>query len=126
MADRPNLPSTSHEANKKVSSEMLNSHYKKIIEALVKLKAGNYEAIAWKCRLDKHQVHRRINELERKGIVYNTKIKTATSSGRSAYAYSLTSTPSSASDVVTAVIRGIQDKQKSRKPKPTSSFNPFI
>ena len=125
MSERPNLPSTSHEANKKATHEMRDNHYKKIIAALLKLGAGNYEVIAWKCKLDKHAVHRRLNELEKREIVYNTKIKTATSSGRSAFTYALTSNPASTSDVVTAVIKDIQVRQKPKQ-KQQSSFNPFI
>ncbi len=93
MTNRPNLPSTSHEANRKATSEMRDAHKNKIVGALRELVSANYETIGNKCKLDKHAVHRRINELERDGVVYNTKIKTATSSGRSANNYSLISTP---------------------------------
>lgn len=83
-------PSTSHEAYEKVTPEMLSAHHKKIVAALTKLKAANYEAIAQAAGLDKICIARRLSELELKGLVYKPGIKTLTSTGRNSFVYSLT------------------------------------
>ncbi len=116
MTSRPNLPETSHEANRKAVPEMRMEHHKKIISALEKLKAANYEVIAAQIKLDKHQVGRRMSELERMGLVHNTKIQTTTSTGRKAYAYSL-SPDISPTDVVDATIKNIGDQLKPTQQK---------
>lgn len=90
MSERPNLPSTSKDAYKKVSPDMLNSHHGKIISCLKKIKKGNYEKIAANTRLDKHAVGRRLSELERMGTVYKPGTKSPTSTGRDAFDYKLT------------------------------------
>lgn len=114
MTTRNNLPETSHEANRMAVPEMRADHHKKIIDALSKLKAANFEVIASHSRLDKAQVSRRLCELERLQVVFNTKIKTKTSTGRSAYAYSLQS-DISPSDIVSATIKNITPKKMSKK-----------
>jgi predicted transcriptional regulator len=85
-----NLPDTSLAAYKAVSPEMLTNHHSKIIEALRLSKNGlMYEQIAAQVKLDKHQVGRRISELESMQIIYKPGEKRNTSTGRSAYVYKL-------------------------------------
>lgn len=90
---RPNLPSTSHEANRAAVPEMRDAHHQKIIAALRELKIATYEKIGEKAGMDRHQVGRRLNELEKMKVVYKPGLKLKTKSGREAFVYSLTSTP---------------------------------
>lgn len=84
-------PSTSNEAYKSVSIEMLNNHHSKIIKALKELGSGTYEDIAkflqWE---DKNRASRRLLELERLEIVWKPGLKKPTKSGRNAFVYCLT------------------------------------
>lgn len=67
------LPETSLAAYRSVNSEMINSHHSKIISALKLAKNGLiYEQIAAQLKLDKHQVGRRVSELERMQVIYKT------------------------------------------------------
>jgi predicted transcriptional regulator len=69
---------------------MLSSHHAKIISALRQSKNGLiYEQVASFIKLDKHQVGRRLNELEKMQIVYKPGEKRLTSTNRSAYVYKL-------------------------------------
>lgn len=87
------LPITSLEANKAAVPEMRQQHHQKIIDALRELKVGTYEQISTKAGLDRHQVGRRLNELEKIQVVYKPGLQLATKSGRMAFVYALTSTP---------------------------------
>lgn len=92
MPERQN-PDTSLEAWKQVkTSDMQTGHYAKIKEGLIIIGKGNYEMIAAQIRLDKHQVHRRISEMERHDppLIFKTAEKLPTSTGRQAYVYQLT------------------------------------
>jgi predicted ArsR family transcriptional regulator len=93
MKRKPNLPSTSLEANRRAVPEMREAHHAKIIEALKELRSANYEIIAKKLGMDRHQIGRRLSELESTGVVYKPGIKTKTSSGREAFNYALTCEP---------------------------------
>lgn len=90
MSDK--LPSTSIEAYKKVTPEMLQGHYGKILKALKILGTANYEKIANAVGLDKHQVGRRLSEMEEEGRkwVHKPGTTSLTKSGRKAFDYSLT------------------------------------
>lgn len=88
------LPETSHEAHKMVTPEMLTLHHQLIILALKNSinQQGTYEQIAFLADLDRHQVGRRLKELENfqpHPLIYNTKEKKKTSTGRNAYVYKL-------------------------------------
>jgi len=85
-----NNPITSHEANEKVSNEMLRSIYSRIIEALKVLKLANYEEIALFLNLpDKNMVSRRAKEMEGLQMIYKPGSKSLTRSGRNAFQYAL-------------------------------------
>lgn len=81
---------TSIEAYNLLNEEHISNHHRKILIALRLLKNGNYEQISQKASMDRHQVARRLNELESKGLVYKPGIKTLTSTGRNSFVYSLT------------------------------------
>jgi len=99
------LPDTSHEANRRATHEMRSQHYLKIKEALGKLVSANYERIAEEVGFhDRNQVSRRLPEMVALGMIYKTDIKTATTSGRSAYNYSLIGVKQSASELVDTMI----------------------
>jgi predicted transcriptional regulator len=101
-----NLPVTSLAASKAASSEMRAEHYQKIVKALTGLKQANYEKISEACGLDRHQVGRRMKELEGMGLVYKPGLQSATSSGRKAFNYSLTNQPElTPIEVVDALIK---------------------
>lgn len=89
MPNRDNLPSTSLEAYKAVSPEMLTNHHKCILIALNVLKSGTYEQIAEAVAMEKHQVGRRISELERMGVIYKPGEKRNTSTRRQAFVYKI-------------------------------------
>lgn len=86
-----NLPSTSHEAQKSMTKEILSNHHRMIIDALHVLKKATAEEISeyldWD---DKNRSARRMSELEREQIVYKPGEKRKTKYGRNAYVYSLT------------------------------------
>lgn len=86
------LPDTSISAYKMLTPEMIAGHHGKIIGALQQLGTASYEAIAVHVGLDRHQVGRRLSELERMGIVYKPGSKSMTKSGRMAYNYCLSIT----------------------------------
>lgn len=89
MPNRNNLPKTSLEAYHSVSPEMLTNHHKCILVALNVLKSGTYEQIAEAVAMEKHQVGRRISEMERIGIIYKPGEKRLTSTGRNAFVYKI-------------------------------------
>lgn len=82
-------PSTSLDAYKSVTVEMRNTHYSKILKALLELKGATYEEIATFVSLDKHQVGRRLKEMELNELIYKSGIKRPTKSGRYSYVYFL-------------------------------------
>lgn len=89
MRDSKQLPSTSLEAYAAVSPEMLTNHHKCILVALNVLKSGTYEQIAEAVAMEKHQIGRRISEMERMGIIYKPGEKRLTSTGRNAFVYKI-------------------------------------
>jgi len=89
MSERPNLPVTSKEAYKQVTIAMLDAHHKKIIETLKILKEAIYEDIATFAGLDRHQVGRRLNELEKRQVVFKPGTQKKTSKNRNAFTYKL-------------------------------------
>lgn len=116
MPTRPNLPSTSLAAHKAAVPEMREQHQLKIIEVLKELKSANYEMIANKCGLLPPQVGRRLIDLERLGTVYKPGLKSATSTGRLAFNYSLTNQPvMTPTETVDAIISNAT-KQEYKQP----------
>lgn len=89
MPNRDNLPSTSLEAYKAVSLEMLTNHHKCILVALKVMGSGTFEQIAVAVAMEKHQIGRRVSELERMGVIYKPGEKCLTSSNRYAFVYKL-------------------------------------
>lgn len=85
-----NLPQTSHDANVAATTEMRNDHHRQIINALTRIGVGTYEEIADFVGLDKHQVGRRLKEMEERQIVYKPGGTKKTKKGRSAFVYQLT------------------------------------
>lgn len=84
------LPSTSLEAYKMLPDEMKERHHSKILKALGELKLAIGEEIALKVGMDKHQIGRRLSELERDQLIYKPGSKKNTSTGRPAFQYALT------------------------------------
>lgn len=89
MPNRENLPSTSLEAYKSVSPEMLTNHHKCILVALKVMGSGTFEQIAVAVAMEKHQIGRRLSEMERMGIIYKPGEKRNTSTRRQAFVYKL-------------------------------------
>jgi predicted transcriptional regulator len=85
-----NLPSTSHEANERMTTELRQKDYDLILGALRVLKIAIYEEIAeylgWS---DKNKVSRRQKEMVGLGLIYNLGTKKLTKSGRNAYQYAI-------------------------------------
>lgn len=84
------LPDTSLSAYESVKGKAISKHHKKILEAFDLLVWANYEQIAVKIGMERHQVGRRLSELELAGKIYKTAMKVATTTGRMAYAYAKT------------------------------------
>ncbi len=83
------LPTTSLAANNSFTSEMREKHHSKILKALNELKKATYEEISIKLGMDKHQVGRRLCELQRDQLVYKPGTQKNTSTGRKAFEYAL-------------------------------------
>lgn len=84
------LPTTSIDAFKQVTPDMLRGHYLKIMNALQSLGTCNYEKIADFVGMDRHAVGRRLKEMEGLQLIYKPGTKTNTKSGRQAFNYCLT------------------------------------
>jgi hypothetical protein len=82
------LPFTSLKANEQ-AKELKEAHNKRILEAMEGLDKANYEKIAASAGLEKHQVGRRLIDLERDQKVFKPGTTSKTSSGREAYDYKL-------------------------------------
>jgi len=83
-------PKTSLDAYESMTTEILSTHHKQIIEALACLGKATYEDIASHLRWDdKNRASRRLAELERSQIVYKPGDKKPTKSNRQAYVYML-------------------------------------
>ena len=80
---------TSRQAYHEAKKELILAHQKKIVKALKKMKAGNYEDIALKAALEKHQVGRRLKELIFMEKIIKMTITKKTESGRNSYIYRL-------------------------------------
>lgn len=84
------VPKTSLAAYKSVKeSDMRETHWAKIKEALGKIKVGNYEQIAAIAGMDKVSVNRRLSELFRREMVYKAGYTLPTSTNRQAECYQL-------------------------------------
>jgi hypothetical protein len=83
-------PKTSIEAYATVA-EMKEAHYAIIKAAIIKLgkSGGHYEQIASFCGLGKDQVNRRLSEMVRDGVIFNTGETRKTLSGRNAMVRSI-------------------------------------
>lgn len=86
---KKNNPETSNEAFRSLTPDMITKHHNKIIIALRKLGEATYEEIARAVKMERHQVGRRLSELEREQIVYKPGNKKSTKSGRHAFVYRL-------------------------------------
>lgn len=82
------LPKTSLQAYEK-AKPMIEPHHAKILEAIKILGNPIYEEIAIHLKMDKHQVGRRLKEMELKELVYKPGATKPTSSNRQAYCYSI-------------------------------------
>lgn len=84
------VPKTSLAAYKSIKeSDMRETHWAKIKEALGKMKVGNYEMIADAAGLERHAVGRRISEMSRREMVYKAGYTLPTSTNRQAECYQL-------------------------------------
>lgn len=85
------VPQTSLQAYKQAQDEgLIQSHWGKILKAMEKIGAGNYEAIATAAGLDKIACMRRLSELETQQKIYKPGTQSKTNAGRKAYDYKLT------------------------------------
>lgn len=82
-------PSTSLEAFKSVTIEMKNNHWGKILKALKSLGSGTYEELADFIGMERHQIGRRLKEMELEELIYKSGLKRPTKSGRNAFVYYL-------------------------------------
>lgn len=85
-------PITSHDAYESMKGTPISLHHSKILAALDEIKSGICEDIARHLDMDKAQIYRRMDELEKLGLVREIGTK-KTSSGRNAALYELTPPP---------------------------------
>jgi len=83
---RTDDPATSKAAAKSCK-ELRSEHHRLILEALSEVGDANADEIADVCGLHRHQVGRRLNELERAGYVRLTGTTRPTPTGRLAQCY---------------------------------------
>lgn len=103
---KTNFPETSMDAFKKAHPDMLAEHYRKIIDALKILGTCNYEKIAAHATMDRHQVGRRLKELEGMELIYKPGTKSNTKSGRTAFDYCLTGSGQPKTDNEVRYVKG--------------------
>lgn len=87
MAKR-SVPHTSREAHDSIKP-MKEGHWGKILEALKELGRASAEQVAKHLGMQHSQINRRFSELHAQGLIFNTGLKVPTSTGRSAYQWSL-------------------------------------
>lgn len=96
------------------------SHFEKIIEGLNKIKVGGtFEEISRSCGLSDSQVWKRLSELERGGVIFNTYITRKLKSGDKGIVWQLTGLPISENMPVTK-------SDKKEKKQPPIVFNPLF
>lgn len=88
------VPQTSREAMESISDSQLSDHHSKIILGLRFLREATAEEISNRIGLSHAQVNRRMTDLVEKGLIFNTKKKRKTSSGRYAFVFMLTGSES--------------------------------
>jgi len=108
------IAETSAEAWKSITKEQIGNHHAKILAALAELKSASSEQISTHTTLAYWQVTRRMSELEKKGLIYNTRNKVATRTGRSAFTYSLSDPNKVPEPVVEKVMPGKSIAEYSR------------
>jgi len=84
-----NNPSTSIDAFRQVTPDMLRGHYLNIIKALQSLGTCNYEKIADFVGMERHAVGRRLKEMEGLQLIYKPGTTSLTKSNRKAFNYCL-------------------------------------
>lgn len=84
---RTENPETS-KAAAAVSKELRSEHHKTILAVMATGSLGwTADDIAMRCSLSRHQIGRRLNELERAGIIRKTGVTRPTPTGRMACCY---------------------------------------
>ena len=83
---RAENPATS-KAAAKASRDLRSEHHRIVLAVLDSVTDANADEIAARCDLDRHQIGRRLNELERVGYVRLTGITRPTATGRMAQCY---------------------------------------
>lgn len=72
------------------AKHMIGPHHQKILDALKVLGTATYEEIALHVTMDKHQIGRRLKELEEQQKIYKPGTMKPTKTGRNAYLWCLT------------------------------------
>jgi len=98
-------PDTSIEAYRSLQPENIREVYQKIINALSVLKAAHTEDIAAFLKVEHCIIHKRVSEMERKGILYKPGAKKKMKSGRRAYVWSLTKPLQSTAKIEVKIIK---------------------
>jgi len=85
---RTENPSTSHAAAA-ASRDLRANHHRTILDVMRCSADWTADEIALHCNLDRHQIGRRLGELERHGLVRKSGAQRPTASGRMANCYAL-------------------------------------
>lgn len=109
------LSDTSLAAHKQVHPTMKANHHGKIMSAMRLLnKPSSMEQIAAKAKMEYAQIHKRMSELEREGLVAKEG-KGTTKSGRSCYLYSIVRQSTMTDEECTQFWKELQSEQPSPK-----------
>ena len=84
------LPETSLEAYRSLEPDKMQQIYKDIVSALSVIGEGTFEDISAWLRIDKSRVWKRLSEMQKLGMIYNTGRKKLLKSNRNGFTWMLT------------------------------------
>jgi len=82
-------PETSLQAYERITQQVRDTTYKKIIEALKKIGEGNYELIAAAAFEKESRIWKRLGELRNMGVIIDTGKRTLTKDNNNSMVYAL-------------------------------------
>lgn len=114
------VPETSLDAYRSLDPDQIRDIYKRILWALSQISEGTYEMIAVSLKEKESRIWKRLNEMQKMGLIYRTENKKALSSGRMGYTWKRTLEQT---ETIQEHSRKIQDISKqAEKYKPQTLF----
>lgn len=109
---KSNVPETSKEAYKSLDPDQIRDIYKRILWALSQIGEGTYEMIAISLKERESRIWKRLNEMQKMGLIYRTENKKALSSGSMGFTWKRTLEQT---ETIQDYSRKIQDISKQAK-----------